>query len=89
MKIKRQFGVILVIAGLLMIIFSRKVVSFFGTTTILASGGSDNSWYRVTKYTPPRMASEWTWAIVGAGLLICSWGVWILFRRKDEIPDSN
>jgi hypothetical protein len=82
MKTKRRVGVILVMAGLLTTIFSGKIVSYFGTTT-LASAGGRNWWFEMDKTIPRQVAAEWTWAVIALGVIVCAVGIWILFHQEN------
>jgi branched-subunit amino acid ABC-type transport system permease component len=86
MKPKHRVGETLIVVGLLLIIFSGIIVSFFGTKTVDAISGKDY-WMRMTKTIPPHVASEWTRAIIGSGIVICAFGVWFLFRRTETEAD--
>jgi hypothetical protein len=86
MKPNHRIGGTLIVAGLLLVLFSGMVVSFFGTTTVESISRKDY-WMQVTRTIPTDMAANWTRAIIGAGIVICAFGTWILLRRNKK--DSN
>jgi hypothetical protein len=87
---KKLFGWFLILIGVLVSVFSNKIVfpgleRLIGIETIVGKGNvsynPDGSYY----YTNPGAMLRWIASVAIIGILICLIGIWILIRaRKDR-----
>jgi len=92
--LKQVFAWFLLLAGLLMIMFSNRIVfpgleRLLGIETIV---GRENVVYQPDGgyiFTNPSAMMRWIISVVMVGLSICSIGIWVLIRLRKGGKASN
>jgi hypothetical protein len=86
-KQKQVVGWTLISFGLLVVVFSNKIVfpgleRLLGIETIVGSGNvvyQDDGGYL---FTNPGAMMRWILSVAAAGVVICASGIWLLFRAQ-------
>ncbi len=84
-KPAKMIGWLLIISGILVVIFSNKIVfpsleRLVGIETIV---GKENVYYQPDGgyyFTNPRAMMRWIFSVAAIGILICFTGIWLLIR---------
>jgi hypothetical protein len=91
---KKVFGWLLILIGVLVTVFSNKIVfpgleRLIGIETIVGkenvSYNPDGTYY----YTNPVAMIHWIASVAVIGILICLTGIWILIRARKGTIISN
>lgn len=81
-----RIGIVLVLAGLALVLFSGKLVPQYETRTV--SAGTDrDTWFKFGITTPlsPHEASKRKWMIIGGGIVVSGLGAWMLLGRRNTV----
>jgi len=80
----RRIGVVLLIAGLALVVFSGKLVPQYETKTVSA-GTDHDTWFKFGITTPisPHEAAKRRWMIIGGGIVVSGLGAWMSMGRRN------
>lgn len=89
MKLRKPIGIVLIVSGVLVVIFSHQIVfpgleKIVGIETIVGkenvSYGPDGSYW----YTNPGAMMKWVASVAAIGILIAFSGILVLIRAKQR-----